>query len=166
MSYKCDQSYKEKRLRLCDGKRHLLFAGEGDQRCKKWGEISLEQRANEEGIHEERSYRHSDGEMGTASRHQRHLAERGGWPRCHKANAQGQQPSGDPAGGLGTAECDGSGAGKIQRPGNTPRMEAFSLPATSPPEEAAELACVIPGWRVNPSRDEGFRRRGGNWGRP
>lgn len=87
--------------------------------------------------------------MGTASRHQRHLAERGWWPRCHKANAQGQQRPGDPAGGPGTAECDGSGAGKIQRPGNTPRMEAFSLPATSPPEEAAELASVIPGWRVN-----------------
>lgn len=64
------------------------------------------------------------------------------------------------------AECDGSGAGKIQPPGSTPRTEAFSLLATSPPEEAAEVASVIPGWRVNPSRGEGVRRRGGEWGRP
>ena len=81
-----------------------FFGGEEDQRCKKWGEISLEQRVNEEGIQEERSSRHSDGEMGTASRHQRHVAKRGGWPRCHKASVRGQQQSGDPAGGLGTAE--------------------------------------------------------------
>lgn len=60
---------------------------------------------------------------------------------------------------------DGSGAGKIQPPGNTLRMEAFSLPAASPPRKAAEVASVIPSWRVNLSRDEGVRRGGGDRGR-
>lgn len=60
---------------------------------------------------------------------------------------------------------DGSGAGKIQPPGNTLRMEAFSLPDASPPGKATKVASVIPSWRVNLSRDEGVRRRGGDWGK-